>query len=148
MTGLEASLVESSSGGLTLAGTDPVTITTEGQLLALPQPGGTVAAVQYRQPGKRFLIPLAVAPHVFPEANHDKPVGQWNTLEVLTAQGVHVHVLNGRVVLAASEAQRWQGLKAEPLTEGRVQLLSLGAEVFFRRVALRPLTEVPAALRK
>ena len=38
--------------------------------------------------------------------------------------------------------------KEEPLTRGRIQLQSEGAEVFYRNIRLRPITEIPAEFQQ
>ena len=38
--------------------------------------------------------------------------------------------------------------KAEPVTRGRIQLQSEGAEVFYRNIRLRPIKEIPAEIRQ
>lgn len=72
------------------------------------------------------------------DTDADKPVGEWNTLEVI-CDGDSVEVIvNGRVVN--------RGTKAKP-SEGWVCLQSEGAEIEFRKWELHPLHSVtPAAI--
>jgi hypothetical protein len=61
----------------------------------------------------------------------ERPVGQWNVLEC-TCDGASVaYKLNGVAVNAGTNAS---------LTKGRILLQSEGAELFFRKVELRPLS--------
>lgn len=60
----------------------------------------------------------------------EKPVGEWNTLEVICDRDSITNVLNGKVVNA--------GTKASP-SKGKIIFQSEGAEVFFRRIDLKPL---------
>lgn len=79
----------------------------------------------------------------------ERPHGEWNTLELFTLGRTAVHVVNGRVVLVARNAVTLAADGREtPLTGGQLQLQSEGAETFFRRVELRPITAWPAEYRE
>jgi len=76
--------------------------------------------------------------------NADKPVGQWNTLDLYVVGNHAVHVVNGVPVMEV-----W-GLcdpepsgTCEPLTHGHIQLQSEGAETFFRDITLEPIDRLP-----
>ncbi len=76
----------------------------------------------------------------------ENPTGAWNTVEVLCLRGTCRHVVNGKVNLVlASPRQPGPDGTAVPLTGGRLQIQSEGAEVFYRNIAVRPITELPAA---
>ncbi|MBI1896231.1 MAG: DUF1080 domain-containing protein [Acidobacteria bacterium] len=67
-----------------------------------------------------------------PNGDVEKPHGQWNKLELLAA-GDSVHYwVNGKLVN--------EGTGASP-TRGKILLQSEGAEVFFRKIELRPLKQ-------
>lgn len=77
-------------------------------------------------------------------SDHEKPHGEWNTIELYCVGDEAIHVVNGQVVL------RVRGLRTaagERLTSGCLQLQSEGAEVFYRAIEIRPLTTLPPALR-
>ena len=59
----------------------------------------------------------------------EKPRGEWNVVEVISEGGAFRHILNGRVVA--------KGSGAEPC-KGRIALISEGAEIFIRKMELRP----------
>lgn len=69
----------------------------------------------------------------------EKPVGEWNLLEVIADGGKITVLLNGVVVNAA--------LDCKP-TKGRLQIQSEGAELFVRTVKLAPLPPSGAATPK
>lgn len=76
------------------------------------------------------------------DAEH--PAGQWNTLDLYVLGDRAVHVVNGVPVMVveglatvASDGTR------TPLTHGRIQLQSEGAETWFRRVAVEPIDRLP-----
>lgn len=60
----------------------------------------------------------------------EKPVGEWNRLEVIAKGGTLRYILNGVVVNEAFDAKP---------SEGRVLLQTEGAEMFVRRYELWPL---------
>lgn len=77
--------------------------------------------------------------------NADKPVGQWNTLDLYVVGNRAIHVVNGVPVL-----QLWDICEPEggngacmPLTHGAIQLQSEGAETFFRNIMLEPIARLP-----
>ncbi len=57
------------------------------------------------------------------------PAGEWNRVEIVSSGGAFRHVLNGRTVA--------RGAGAEP-RKGRLAIISEGAELFVRKVEIRP----------
>lgn len=80
-------------------------------------------------------------------ADHEKPYGEWNTLELIVIGADSIHIVNGQVVMRLRNARRKDesGAWTEPLTKGRIALQTEGAEVFYRDVEIRSITEIPAA---
>ena len=60
----------------------------------------------------------------------EKPRGEWNTVEVVCAGDSITNIVNGVVVNEGNHAS---------VTRGRILLQSEGAEIYFRKVELRPL---------
>jgi 3-keto-disaccharide hydrolase len=60
----------------------------------------------------------------------EKPHGEWNTVEVICDGDKITNIVNGQVVNEGTEAS---------VTKGRILLQSEGAEIYFRKVELRPL---------
>lgn len=60
----------------------------------------------------------------------EKPVGEWNTLECICAGDKLTYILNGKTVNAATKASH---------TKGKILFQSEGAELFFRKIDLKPL---------
>lgn len=60
----------------------------------------------------------------------EKPVGEWNTLEVICKGDTITNALNGAVVNKATDVRP---------TKGKILFQSEGAEIFFRRIDLVPL---------
>jgi hypothetical protein len=81
----------------------------------------------------------------FPDA--EKPSGEWNVLEVYCFGDTSVHVVNGKTVMTLFHSrQPVDGGKELPLTKGKIQLQSEGAEVFYRAVEIRSITRLPESL--
>jgi hypothetical protein len=80
--------------------------------------------------------------------DNEKPSGEWNTLEVVCLRGTCVHAVNGKVNMVLSDPRETlaDGL-TRPLTRGRFQIQSEGAEVFYRNIMVTPVTEFPAAYK-
>ena len=77
----------------------------------------------------------------------EKPRGEWNTLDLICLEGDSIHIVNGKVVMRLRNAERVDGPTPTPLRTGSISLQSEGAEVFYRNVEIRPITEVPAEFR-
>jgi len=76
----------------------------------------------------------------------EKPVGQWNTIDLYAVGDQAVHVVNGRVVLVLTGLRQLQDGKELPLTRGKIELQTESAEVFYRNIRLRSIDSIPAAL--
>jgi hypothetical protein len=80
---------------------------------------------------------------ILKDTDHEKPAGEWNTIELYCVGQTSAHVVNGKVVMVLQGLrQRIAGIEA-PLTRGKLQLQSEGAEVFYRNLAIRPISEIP-----
>jgi hypothetical protein len=75
--------------------------------------------------------------------DNEKPRGQWNKLDLYCHGQTAVHVVNGTVNLVLTNIRRRVDGRTEAVTGGRIQLQSEGAEVFFRKLRLRPITATP-----
>jgi hypothetical protein len=62
----------------------------------------------------------------------ENPVGEWNKLECICDGSNLTYLLNGKVANAATNASH---------TRGRILIQSEGAEVFFRRIELLPVSQ-------
>ena len=80
---------------------------------------------------------------VIRSANHERPHGEWNTLELYCSRQRSLHVVNGRPVMKLSGIRRRTDGGESPLDRGRIQFQSEGCEVFFRNVAVRPIDGLP-----
>ena len=58
-----------------------------------------------------------------------------------------VHVVNGKVNMVLMGLRHRVDGRELPLTKGRIQFQSEAAEVFYRGIAIRPISEIPANFR-
>jgi hypothetical protein len=72
--------------------------------------------------------------------------GEWNTLDLYCHGDTSVHVVNGRVMMVLYHLAQSDSGKVSPLTRGRIQLQSEGAEVFYKQIKIRPISRIPADL--
>jgi len=62
----------------------------------------------------------------------ENPVGQWNTLECVCQGGAVTNILNGKVVNEGTNSTH---------TKGKILFQSEGAELYFRKIELQPLSK-------
>jgi Domain of Unknown Function (DUF1080) len=79
----------------------------------------------------------------------EKPYGEWNTIEIICVGDESIHIVNGKVVLRLKMLRQVQPDNSlVPLTAGRIQFQSEGAECYYRAIEIRPLTEIPVDYRE
>jgi hypothetical protein len=72
----------------------------------------------------------------------EKPTGEWNTIDIYCMGGTSVHMINGKVVMRLSNSRQLLEGKEVPLTKGRIQIQTEGAEVYYRNIQWQPITEI------
>ena len=82
----------------------------------------------------------------FPDA--EKTSGEWNTVDLYCSGTTNIHVLNGKVIMILNNSRQSDEGKEMPLTKGKIQIQSEGAEIFYRDIKIRPLKKLPAGLLK
>ncbi len=81
---------------------------------------------------------------------HEKPFGEWNTIECFALNGDAVFRLNGKTVnVILNSRYREKGSMVDiPLKAGQLQIQSEAAECEYRRMEIRLLTSWPAEIAK
>ncbi|MFY0650553.1 MAG: DUF1080 domain-containing protein [Cyclobacteriaceae bacterium] len=94
---------------------------------------------------KRFSsIDPSVYGHCDKGSDNEKPHGEWNTLELICIGGSSLHVVNGKVVMALYNSQYLDpNDNIVPLTKGKIQLQSEGAEAFYKNIQIRSIKKIP-----
>ena len=73
----------------------------------------------------------------------EKPVGEWNTVELICFEGKSIHIVNGHVVMALTNSRYLEGNISKPLTKGKIQLQSEAAEVYYKAIQIKNLKTLP-----
>ena len=78
----------------------------------------------------------------------EKPSGEWNVLEVYCSGDTSVHVVNGVVNMILYRSRQSDNGTEKPLTKGKIQIQSEGAEVYYRRLEIRAIESIPVGVLK
>jgi hypothetical protein len=106
---------------------------------------GDKGPIVYKKGGELFK---GVKSRIIKNPDNEKPTGEWNTIELVCVGGTSYHIVNGTVNMILTNSSHTLDGKVVPLTKGKLQLQSEGAEVFYRNIAIRPVKEVPAPFAK
>jgi type 1 glutamine amidotransferase len=80
--------------------------------------------------------------------NNEKPLGQWNTVELICLGQKSIHVVNGEIVMILENSRQISSNSSSTaLTNGKIQIQSEAAEAYYRNIAIRLITEIPAEYR-
>jgi len=134
---LECQVQEGDTGDLFLLGGTGLTTTVESL---------GVDEKKYRDRG----VPhVQVDGRIVKSGTHESPT-DWNTVEVVVADDVVVHVVNGVVNnrgTSPSQPDPADPARMIPLTRGRILFQAEGAEVYYRGIEMQPLDEAGAGRR-
>lgn len=75
--------------------------------------------------------------------NHESPVGEWTTLDLICYEGKSLHIVNGHTVMVLKNSRYEKNGKVIPLDEGKIQLQSEAAEVFYSDIKIKPISALP-----
>jgi hypothetical protein len=78
----------------------------------------------------------------------EKPTGEWNTIDLYCFGDTSVHMVNEKVVMVLYNLREPEGNRDKPLTKGKIQLQSEGAEVFYRNMEIEQIARIPTKLLK
>lgn len=105
-------------------------------------------------PDKRYKYTKGAESIIFSTKNsycekvqdHEKPVGEWNVVEIYTVGNESIHVVNGKINNHALNLRHSKNGVEVPLAKGKIQLQSEGAEIFYRNIQIMPIKEIPAEI--
>jgi sugar phosphate isomerase/epimerase len=81
--------------------------------------------------------------------NFESNPTEWTTIDVYTIGSSAVHLVNGHVVMAFQNAGIQKAdMSITPLTKGKIQLQSEGAEVFYKDITIEEITDFPTDIKK
>ena len=73
----------------------------------------------------------------------EKPLGDWNTVDLYCFGQTAVHVVNGQVVMVNTNCSKIENGNKIPLTKGKIQIQSEGGEFFIRKIEIERIKEIP-----
>jgi hypothetical protein len=76
----------------------------------------------------------------------EKPSGEWNLLDLYVHNDTSVHMINGKVMMVLYHSRQLESGKELPLTKGKLQIQSEGAEIFYKHIMMQPLEKIPSEL--
>jgi len=80
--------------------------------------------------------------------NFENDPGEWNTLELICYEGKSLHIVNDHVVMVLQNSRYRKDGEIVPLKQGKIQLQSEAAEVFYKDIQIRDIDELPARYLK
>lgn len=84
--------------------------------------------------------------HAVKNPDGEKPTGEWNTIDLYCFGSNAVHMINGKVVMVLYNSSVVQGDELVPLTKGKIQIQSEGAEVFYRNIKVENISALPEGI--
>ncbi len=79
---------------------------------------------------------------------NEKPIGEWNTVEIICFKDISIHIINGVVNMINTNSHLEENGRIIPLTKGNIQLQSEGAEVYFRNMEIKSIDKIPVKYLK
>jgi hypothetical protein len=73
----------------------------------------------------------------------ENPHGEWNTVELFCLERMAVHVVNGIPVMVNQNTGLFENGVIRPLTSGKIQLQSEGAELYIKSIEIRSIRKIP-----
>jgi len=86
--------------------------------------------------------------HCIKGSDAENPSGQWNTLDLYCYGDTAIHVINGKVMMVLYQTKQIDNGQETPLTMGKIQIQSEGAEVLYKQIKIQPIGKLPAKLIK
>ena len=80
------------------------------------------------------------------DQDRERPMGEWNVVEIYTVGNESIHVVNGKLNMHAFNIRCLDNGGEVPLSRGKIQLQSEGAEIFYRNIRIMPISEIPSEI--
>lgn len=119
----------------------------EGDFGDLYKLAGTKADVTVDKEGKwsANASELSKGVRTIRKVDGESPHGEWTRIDLYVLEDSSVHVVNGRVVMALTNAISKDGTK---LDAGQIQLQSESAECYMKDIHIRPIAKFPKWIKK
>jgi hypothetical protein len=80
---------------------------------------------------------------VWSRGDYEKSVGEWNSIDLFVFENNSVHVINSELATKTEGLRQNIEGKEEPLTKGKIQFQSEGAEIYYRNISINNITSLP-----
>lgn len=118
----------------------------EGDFGDLYNLGGTVSSVPVGKNGRWDATATEIKKkHPKKSGDYESPHGEWTRVDLYVLDDQAIHLTNGRVVLALTNAISHKG---EKLNSGQLQLQSESAECYIKDIHIRPISKFPKKIKK
>jgi len=95
-----------------------------------------------------FRADNTIGRHCIKGSDAERPSGQWNTLDLYCHGDTSVHVINGKLMMILYHSGQLEKGQVLPLTKGKLQIQSEGAEVFYKAIKIQSISVIPGELFK
>ncbi|MGJ8681833.1 3-keto-disaccharide hydrolase [Paraglaciecola sp.] len=114
-----------------------------GDYIPLAGPSGVIKTAtntgkQTYDPNGKYLSKVTGYSHASIEPDYAN--GKWNQVDLLVLGDIAKFLVNGETVMVVEQSKDKQGA---PLTSGQLQIQSEGAEVYYRNINIKSLTQFP-----
>ena len=86
--------------------------------------------------------------HCVKNGDAENPTGQWNTIDLYCHGDTSIHVVNGKVMMVLYHNRQLENGQELPLTKGKIQIQSEGAEVYYKQIKIEPIDKLPTEFVK
>ena len=86
--------------------------------------------------------------HCIKNGDSENPSGRWNTVDLYCHGDTSIHVINGKVMMVLYHNKQIDNEQGSPLTKGKIQIQSEGAEIYYRQIKIQSINRLPAELVK
>ena len=77
-------------------------------------------------------------------SDNENSLGEWNTVDLYCFGRTAVHVVNGVTVMVNNNTGIFEDGVVKPLSSGKIQIQSEGAELFIKSIEIRPINKLPS----
>lgn len=84
--------------------------------------------------------------HCIKSIDGELETGQWNSVELYCHGDTAVHVVNGKTNMVLYRSRHIKNSVETPLTRGKIQIQSEGAEIYYTDITLSPILAIPVSV--
>ncbi len=115
----------------------PATENSEGEYIY--NPNGTILVFG----GTRDKADERASGRLIKSNDEEKPTGEWNTVDLYCYGNKSIYYVNNIETVRLYNLRKPDG---SPLTKGKIQLQSEGAEIYYRNIKVEPISQLPTNL--